>query len=350
MSPKRMMQNAMREAQVSTQLFTHWFGALPYSRIAITQQPEFGFGQSWPTLVYLPVSAFLDSTQRWSLLGSSAFKFAYFVLEVTPHEVAHQWWGHLVGWGSYHDQWISEGFAEFSAGLFLQLKNAGEYREFLERGRKLILEKNEFGFSANDVGPIWMGSRLNTHKTGAAYNKLIYAKGGYILHMLRQMMFDPQGKGDGPFIEMMKDFVDAHRNSDATTESFQAVVEKHMTPAMNLIEDSNGKMDWFFRQWVYGTEVPSYELRYSLTPTDGGKAQLKGTITQSGVSDDFVMIVPVYVQVKNRLIRIGSSSIVANDTTPQFDATLPFMPDAVLINAKHDVLAENVTIQHAGKK
>ena len=76
MSPKRMMQNVMREAQASAQIFTHWFGPLPYSRIAITQQPQFGFGQFWPTLVYLPVSAFLDSIQRWSLLGSRVFKFA----------------------------------------------------------------------------------------------------------------------------------------------------------------------------------------------------------------------------------------------------------------------------------
>ena len=348
LSPKRMMEKVMREAQASTQLFTHWFGPLPYSRIAITQQPEFGFGQSWPTLIYLPVSAFLDSTQRWSLLGSRTFKFAYFVLEVTPHEVAHQWWGHLVGWGSYHDQWISEGFSEFSAGLFLQLKDAGEYRKFLQRGRELILEKNKYGFSANDTGSLWMGSRLNTPKTGSAYRKLIYAKGGYVLHMLRQMMFDPQGKGDDLFIGMMRDFVDAHRNRDATTESFQAVVEKHMTPVMNLA--GNGKMDWFFRQWVYGNEVPSYELRYSLTPVDGGKAQLKGTITQSGVSDDFVMVVPLYIQVKNKFIRIGSLGIAGNITTPEFELTLPFMPDAVLINAKHDVLAGNVTTQRAGKK
>ena len=347
MSPKRMMQNAMREAQVSTQLFTHWFGPLPYSRIAITQQPQFGFGQSWPTLVYLPVSAFLDSTQRWSLLGAGAFKFNYFVLEVTPHEVAHQWWGHLVGWDSYHDQWISEGFAEFSAGLFLQLKNAGDYREFLERGRRLILEKNEFGFSANDTGPLWMGSRLNTPKTGAAYSKLIYSKGGYVLHMLRQMMFDSQETGDERFIAMMRDFVETHHNRDATTESFQKVVEKHMTPAMNL--DGNGKMDWFFRQWVYGNEVPSYEFQYSLTPAGGGKAQLKGTITQSGVSDEFVMLVPVYVKTKNRLIRLGASGIAGN-TTSEFEVMLPLMPDEVVLNAKYDVLAEKVTTQRAGKK
>ena len=57
-SPKTMMEGAVLESQGSTQLFTHWFGPLPYGRIAITQQPQFGFGQSWPMLVYLPISAF----------------------------------------------------------------------------------------------------------------------------------------------------------------------------------------------------------------------------------------------------------------------------------------------------
>ena len=67
--------------------------------------------------MYLPVSAFLDSTQLCRLLGQGAFNFTHFIQEVTPNEVAHQWWGHMVGWSSYHDQWLSEGFADFSAGL-----------------------------------------------------------------------------------------------------------------------------------------------------------------------------------------------------------------------------------------
>ncbi len=147
---------------------------------------------------------------------------------------------------------------------------------------------------------------------------------------------------------MMRNFVDIHRNRDATTESFQATVEKHMTPAMNL--GGSGKMDWFFRQWVYGNAVPSYEFRYTLTPVDGGKAHLKGAITQSGVSDNFVMRMPVYLQVKGKLIQFGSSAIEGNGTTPDFEVTLPLMPDAVLINAQHDVLAEKITIERTGKK
>ena len=69
MTPTRLTENAIVEAQNSMRVFTHWFGEAPYGRIAITQQPQFNFGQSWPTLVYLPISAFFDSTQRWMLMG-----------------------------------------------------------------------------------------------------------------------------------------------------------------------------------------------------------------------------------------------------------------------------------------
>ena len=115
-----MTMYALEQTRAELQLCSFYFGKSPYDEIHITEQPNFNFGQSWPSLVYLPLSAYTDSTQRWMLFGGINNKFTGFVQEVTPHEVAHQWWGHAVGWASYHDQWLSEGFAEFSAGLFLQ--------------------------------------------------------------------------------------------------------------------------------------------------------------------------------------------------------------------------------------
>lgn len=344
LSPKRMMEHAMSEAQVSMRLFTKYFGPLPYGRIAITQQPQFSFGQSWPSLVYLPVSAFLDGTQRWQLLGGGAFKFNHFIQEVTPHEVAHQWWGHIVGWASYHDQWLSEGLADFSAGLFLQAtrKTPQDYLQFLERSRKEILEKNEFGFSANDAGPIWMGQRISTPRTGAAYSRLVYPKGGYVLHMLRQMMHDNQ-TGDGRFVAMMQDFVKSHHNQNASTESFKEVVERHMTPGMDF--EGNGTMDWFFRQWVYGSEIPSYELAYKLEPGENGQTVLTAQLTQSGVSDEFAMPVPIYLEKDGKRMRLGSVGIIGSTTSEQIRVPLSFKPDAVLANASHDVLANAVTVK-----
>ena len=169
LAPHSMTEYALTQTRAQLQVCSYYFGKIPYEEIHITEQPDFNFGQSWPNLVYLPISAYTDSTQRWMLFGQINAKFTGFVQEVTPHEVAHQWWGHAVGWASYHDQWLSEGFAEFSAGLFLQQAVGPDWRkdyiDFWERLRKRILEKNNFGVAPNDAGPLWMGLRLASPRT-----------------------------------------------------------------------------------------------------------------------------------------------------------------------------------------
>lgn len=337
MSPARMIDSGMVEAQNSIRIFNHWFSPAPYGRIAITQQPQMNFGQSWPSLVYLPIISFMDSTQRWRLMGLNS-KVTDFIQEVTPHEVAHQWWGHMVGWASFHDQWLSEGFADFSASLYLQYteQKLDKYMHFWDQHRKTILEKDEFGRRPTDVGPIWQGLRLSTSKSPRVYNRIVYPKGSYVLHMLRWMMFDRQ-TGDKKFIEMMHDFVKTHLHQNASTESFKAIVEKHMTPGMDL--DGNKRMDWFFRQWVYGTQVPRYRLDYTLAPEADGKILLTGRVTQSEVSPDFKMIVPIYLDFDGKPVRMGSIGVMGNSTTADFKVKLPERPKRVLINYHYDVLA-----------
>lgn len=339
MNPSRLAEDALVQAQNSIRLFQNWFGELPFGRIAITQQPDFSFGQSWPTLVYLPISAFLDSTQRWSLMGGSAFRFAEFIDEVTPHEVAHQWWGHIVGWATYHDQWLSEGFADFSAGLYLQFTNPNndKFVEYWKRARTRLFEKNQFGIAPNDAGPVWLGLRLDTHRTPGGYSRLVYPKGGFVLHMLRQMMRDSQ-TGDKRFIEMMHDFVKRHYNQTASTESFKLIAEKFMTKDMDL--DGNGKLDWFFSQWVYGTAAPKYRLEYSTAPQADGSCLVKGKLTQSGIPDTFKMRVQLYMDFDGKLIRAGSLFAQGSKTMPEFTIKLPKKPKRVLIDAMEDVLAQ----------
>jgi aminopeptidase N len=337
-----MAASAMVQAQNAVRVFEKYFGPLPYGRLAITQQPDFNFGQSWPTLVYLPVSAFLDSTQRWRLMGASAFKFANFIEEVTPHEVSHQWWGHMVSWATYHDQWLSEGFADFSAGLYLQMteQKPDRFNRYWERQRQRILEKNEYGLSGNDAGPVWMGLRLDSFKSAQAYNRVVYAKGGYVLHMLRQLMRDPKNS-DTEFIAMMQDFVKTYANRSASTEDFKAIAEKHMPPGLDL--ERNHRLDWFFRQWVYGTEIPKYRLEYSLTQQEDGKTLLKGALTQSGVSETFRMMVPLYAEIDGRIVWLGLLSAAGSTTGKEFRLALASKPKRVFLNAFQDVLASEAT-------
>ena len=336
-SPSKLADLANSEALASIRIFERFFGPTLYKRLAITQQPAPFFGQSWPTLVYLPVISFLDSTQRWQMFSTGAFQLKDFIQEVTPHEVAHQWWGHTVGWASYHDQWLSEGFADFSASLYLQFtrKTNADFVKFYEHHRETILTKNEFGKTPNEAGPVWLGQRLDTPKNPGAYNRIVYPKGSFVLHMLRQLMWEA-GKGDENFIAMMKDFVQSHQNRLASTESFKAVVEKHMTPAMDL--ERNRKMDWFFREWIYGTEIPRYRLEYSFAPGDKGQTMLKAKLTQSGVTNAFLMSVPIYVELNNGVARVGQMPLLGNQTR-EFQVPLPAKPKRVFLNANQDVLA-----------
>ena len=342
MAPKSMTKYALEQTRAQLQLCSFYFGKSGYDDISITEQPNFNFGQSWPNLVYLPISAYTDSTQRWMLFGQINSKFTGFVQEVTPHEVSHQWWGHAVGWASYHDQWLSEGFAEFSAGLFLQQGVAGDWRkdyiDFWERLRHRLLEKNNYGIAPNDAGPLWMGTRLISPRTESAYQNVTYPKGAYVLEMLRSMMFstqDPEKDKDKAFIAMMHDFVESHRDRPATTESFKAIAEKHMTKLMDL--QGNGRLNWFFDEWVYGTQIPRYHFEYQVAPADGGKVKLHMTVTQSEVDEHFVMLLPVFADFGKGMIRIGQVGIAGN-TTRTADVLLPSQPQKVALNAYKEIL------------
>lgn len=342
LSPGAMTKYALDQTRAQMQLCTFYFGRAPFDNIYITEQPNFNFGQSWPNLVYLPISAYIDSTQRWMLFGTINANFTGFVQEVTPHEVAHQWFGHSVGWASYHDQWLSEGFAEFAAGLFLQQavgpKWQKDYIEFWQRQRTRILDKNSFGVSPNDAGPLWLGIRLISPRTPQAYQGVTYSKGAFVLSMLRSLMkADPGAPGDPDqaFIDMMHDFMTAHRDKSASTESFKAIAEKHLTKQMDL--QQNGRLDWFFREWVMGTQVPRYALKYEVLPAEAAHCKVRVEITQSEVDQNFAMLVPVFADFGNGMVRLGQVAIAGNSTrTVIFN--LDRQPKKVVLNAYKDIL------------
>jgi hypothetical protein len=342
MSPGSMTKYALDQARAQMQVCTLFFGRAPYNNVYITEQPNFSFGQSWPNLVYLPISAYIDSTQRWMLFGHIDTTFTGFVQEVTPHEVAHQWFGHGVGWASYHDQWLSEGFAEFAAGLFLQQavgeKWQKDYLAFWDRQRDRILKKNNFGVSPNDAGPLWMGLRLDSPHSEQAYQGVTYSKGAYILLMLKSLMYGEQGSAadrDKAFIDMMHDFMESHRDLLASTESFKAIAEKHMTKQMDL--QKNGRLDWFFNEWVYGTEIPRYSFKYTMQPAEGGKTKVHVELTQSEVDENFAMFVPIFADYGNGMARLGQLGILGNSTRTA-DFTLDRQPKKIVLNAYKDVL------------
>ncbi|MDQ2855613.1 MAG: hypothetical protein M3R68_04735, partial [Acidobacteriota bacterium] len=336
-STTSMGDQAIADARNATRIYNNFFGKLPYSRIAMTQQPAFNFGQAWPTLIFMPYTAFMDSTQRAQLLGIRGGTDTFWRY-VAPHEIAHQWWGHIIGWDSYHDQWMSEGFAEFSASLYVQFTRGNDkFVDFWEAQRKLITEASPQTRDRKPytVGPVTQGYRLNSAKTGGVARRMIYPKGAYILHMIRMLMFEPK-TGDERFKAMMQDFIKTNFNKDISTEDLKRAIEKHITKEMDI--DGNHRMDWFFDEWVYGTEMPSYRFDYQI----GADGSLSGRITQSGVSDKFVMRVPVYVDYGKGWTRLGSATVAGNSTVDLGNVKLPKGAKRAAVCAWNDVLALSV--------
>ena len=334
-----MLPVQLSQGQVASEIYTNYFGKLPFAKIALTQQTACNYGQSWPMLVYLPICGFLDGTQRHFLLSRGAEDMYWKI--VTPHEVAHQWWGQTVGFASYRDQWMSEGFADASASIFLQATEpkGDKYREFWKEQRRLITEKNTMGFRPIDVGPVTMGFRLSSEKTGwDIYQNLVYPKGAYILHMIRSMMWSPN-TGDQEFKETMRDFASTYRMQAATTEDFKAMVEKHMNRGMDM--DGNHRMDWFFNEYVYGTELPTYHME-SEVGQSGDSATLHVKLTQSGVPPTFKNLVPIYLELTDgKVVRWISGAIIGSSSLEQ-TVPLPKTPSPVkraLIDYNYDVLS-----------
>lgn len=336
------LKNQVSQGNAAIQIYTNYFGKLPYDHVSLTEQTTCLDGQGWPTMVYLPICAFWDTTEQHAF-GLRDFDMPSFWESVTPHEVAHQWWGDLIGWSSYRDQWMGEGFATFSASLFLMQTSAkmDEYHKYWNDQHRLLFEKNAYGKRPIDVGPVTMGYRVNSNKTGDDVARaVIYAKGAYILHMIQMMYWTPQN-GDEPFKKSMQAFVQEYAGKSASTEDFKHSLEKTMPKWVDAAGDR--KLDWFFNEYVYGTEVPHYDVSSDFSTGEDGVTSVHVKIAQSGVSDNFLMLVPIYMQMANgntiRLATVRMRGVTAFDQTVKL-GKLPSPGKKLLINYNEDVLSD----------
>ena len=342
MSTTALNKKALAEGEMAVELYTDYFGPSLFKHMQLTQQTACNFGQSWPELVWIPICYYFDTTVRHALGLDNADRGYWKV--VTAHEVAHQWWGHTVGFASGRDQWMSEGFADMSASLYVSMieKNPKKFIEFWNDERELLLERDAQGFRAIDAGPLTMGYRTSNSRTGfSTTRRLIYPKGAYILHMVRMMLWDRK-TGDQNFKTAMQDFVKTYSGRAATTEDFKAMMEKHMTPEMDL--EGNRRLDWFFNEYVYGTALPTYKMAYTFEKDANGDVVIGFKVTQSGVDDKFRMIVPIYLELADgRVVNLGRARLIGNTSVEQKVSMkgLKEVPKRALVNYNDDVLASN---------
>ena len=329
LSPSALLDQVAEQGAGAVEYFERLFGPFPYPRLAISQMPG-SLGQGWPELIYLPTLSFLTGAQRSEFsFGGNRGELANEIM--IAHEIAHQWWGNQLGWKTYHDQWISEGLASYAAALYLSQEKGGEqkFRELLRGYKRDLLSKTKEGETVESGGPIWLGGRLSNSLNPDGFTTIVYKKASWILHMLRMLMRDPVTGSDEPFFRMLRDFVEAYRGSDPSTEDFIRHAEKYVTrsPAPAL----NGRLDWFFSEWVYGTGIPTYKLEASARRLASGKFAVQGTIEQSQVPAEFEMVVPIVaIYGKEHKERLGK--VFVTGAGARFRFTSALKPQRVAID------------------
>jgi hypothetical protein len=329
-SPADALKSLAREVDSSITFYEKFCGPFPFRNLAVSQIPG-EFGQGWPGLLYLSTYSFLptEAQQRVGLNAATQESFTDFI---PAHEVAHQWWGNVVGWSSYRDQWIDEGLSVYLALLFADSQKNSErpLTTWLARYRKRLTTKSaDSDIAPGDIGPLSMGNRLNSSKSPDAYETIIYSKGPWIFHMLREMLRDPNSRDpDARFVALLKTLLAKYADKALSTDDLQHEVEATMTRRMNL--EGGNSMEWFFEQYVHSTGIPRYRVEFTSKRTDKG-FQVRGKLLQTGVPRSFIAPVPLYVNsAANRGSYLGT--VIATGEETSFSFTTTAEPHKLLID------------------
>lgn len=320
----------LAELNNSVRYFHTLFGQYPYETFSATFHP-YGFGQGFPSMLMIP------PTDR-------ANKFTYSFIS---HETAHQWWGNIVAWRSYRDQWLSEGFAQYSGVLYTSLReNPKAARNLVDDMRdSLKLPPRAVNGTGKgkltEVGPIILGQRLNTTKTSGAYQTLIYNKGALVLRMIHFLMSNPADGNDKAFFDMMKDFVERHRNRVASTDDFRLVANEHFARTPIAKRYNLTDLNWFFRQWVYQTELPSYKLDYTSENQPDGSVVVSGNVTQENATERWFMPLPLIFTFGEG--KFAGGTVVALGAKTPFRIKLPTRPIKIEFDPQKWVLSEKTS-------
>jgi hypothetical protein len=204
------------------------------------------------------------------------------------HEVAHQWFGQAVGWKNYHEQWLSEGFAQYFAALYAK-ESRGE-----DTFRNMLRQFRRWAIADSDQGPVYLGYRLgHIQGEGRIFRALVYNKGAAVLHMLRRLV------GDQAFFEGLRRFYAENRFKKAGTDDLRR--------AMQVA--SGRDLNRFFERWIYDNTIPRLRFSYSVDD-DGG---LVARFEQTGDLFD----VPVTVTVTYTDGKTSEFVVVATDAVSE---------------------------------
>jgi aminopeptidase N len=293
--PESDSQFAMKgfaPANPVVQFFTQTVGPYPYEKLAlIVGNTRFGGMENSSAIVF--TANMFNRNPNAKI--SPTFGIQSGNVGLIAHEVAHQWFGDSVTAATWSDVWLSEGFATYFAGLFIQ-KYDGEadFRAYMKQAATTAL-----GYEKRSRTPIF---DKETEDLNKLLNGNSYQKGAWVLHMLRTQL------GDDAFFRGIRAYYAKHKNSTATSEDLRLALERA----------SGRNLRTFFDRWIYDSGHPEYELTSSLYKKTGelwltleqkqpGKLFLD-PVTVKVVTDDrsFEVVLKPRTKVTKKLVLITS--------------------------------------------
>lgn len=208
---------------------------------------------------------------------------------LVAHELAHQWWGDHVGPSDFDSVWLNEGFATYAEALWEEAKlGRGAYLEYVEDlDVRTWRPGSEFLGTVHDP----VDEDLDGWPDADAI-PTVYAKGAWILHMLRWVLAQPGVEGDAaPLLELLREHAARHGEATASTADFVALA------AELSVGNPHAPLDaWFFPQWLSRDDRPLYEVGWSAAPEAGGGAVVHLRVTQVQEGAPYAMPVLVRMQ------------------------------------------------------
>jgi aminopeptidase N len=295
-------------ANPSLKFFSQTIAPYPYEKLAlIIGATRFG-GMENSSAIVFPSTLFVPRPQEPL---SSVFKIRAGLVEVIAHEIAHQWFGDSVTESTWSDLWLSEGFAEYFAGLFIQrYEGEAAFQQYMKDEAETY-----FNYEKTTRAPIHDTETEDLFKLLNANN---YQKGAWVLHMLRSEL------GDEQFFRGIRLYYEAHRNATASTEDLRSAFEKA----------SGRDLKDFFARWIYGAGHPHYELSWVWKPATK-KARL--VLRQLQTEPAFPNALPVDILTAN-----GKRRVVLKPTGRQTleEVKLNEAPVSINIDPENTVLKE----------
>jgi len=344
-SPARNAQLVADKSARAVEFFASRFGPYPYASLALTQMPGTS-SQGWPGLIYLSSFSFLTREEKSQLHMSAVNETLS--NQVIAHETAHQWWGDLVTWSSYHDQWMMEALANYSSLMMLESEDPARFRMAMDKYRDDLLQKNKGGVPLMEAGPVTFGSRLSCSQFPAGYEAISYGRGTWLFHMLRYMMRDAELKTgarvrgvrsapppDEPFVRALRKFRERYQGKAVTTKELFGVFEEELPPSLWF--EGRKSLGWFYQGWVNGTSIPSFELHEVKYANKADSTTVTGTILQKSASENLVTAVPVYASVSGKNVLLGR--VFADGPETQFHLTAPAGTHKVVLDPYQTLLA-----------